>query len=275
MVNKTIVICCAVFALIQLFCTVSDITDSGEQADVANVSFKSASAVAIPNCHEIRFQLHNNEKNAHVDTIIPYTARQFRATITPGFVNILIITRDVNHVALQEASFSKELFSGNNDVVLPVFNPTNKVYENTNAKVRFLYPNSWNEVTGINPPPVFAIKRGIGIYPRVEINVQDNPVTLDADILKSTLNLRINQRFPTISQWISKPEVRTIGAKMTVEAVYVVGDNSNSIQHFELFTSHNGKQITVDCMVFLNAFSQNTDGIRDEINFMRDRITFY
>jgi hypothetical protein len=261
--------------LIQLFCSVPDITDPGEQLGVANVSFRSATSVTIPDCHEIRFQLHNNTKNAHVDTVIPYTARQFRATITPGFVNIIIITRDINHAPLQESSFDKELVSGNNDVVLPAFNPVNKLWDNTTVKVRFIYPKIWNEVTPVNPPLAFVIKRSGGMYPRVDITIQDNPTALDADVLKSALNLRINQRFSTVSQWISKPEVKTIGGKLTVEAIYVVGDNNNSIQHFELFTSHNGKQIAVDYMVFQNAFTQNTDGIRDEINFMRDRITFY
>lgn len=149
------------------------------------------------------------------------------------------------------------------------------MFEHTNAKIRFMYPKSWIEIPGSNPPLVFAIKRGNGIYPRVDITVQDNPVTLDADVLKSTLNLRINQRFPTISQWISRPEVRTVGEKLIVEAIYIVGENNNSIQHCEQFTSHNGKQISVDFIVLQNAYSQNIDGIRDEINFMRDRITFY
>ncbi len=275
MVNKTITICCTVVVLMQIFCSVPDIANPGESAGTANVSFRSASAVAIPDCHEIRFQLHNNAKNAHVDTIIPYSARQFRATITPGFVNIVIITRDVNHVALQETAFDRELVSGNNEVVLPGFSPANKVWDNAGIKVRFIYPKNWNEIGGVNPPLAFAINRGNGVYPKVDIIVQDNPVTLDADILKSALNLRINQRFSTVTQWISRPEVKTIGQKLAVEAVYVVNENNNSIQHFETFTSHNGKQISVDCMIFQSAFNQNTDGIRDEINFMRDRITFY
>jgi hypothetical protein len=275
MVNKIIAICCATVMMLQLFCSVPDITDSGEQPGVANIAFRSASSVAIPECHEIRFQLHNNSKNAHVDTIIPYTARQFKAAITPGLVNIIIITRDINHVALQDVSFDKELVSGNNDIVLPVFNPANKLWDNTIAKMKFIYPKNWNEMTSVNPPLAFAIKRGGGVYPRVDITIQDNSIALDADVLKSALNLRINQRYATVSQWISRPEVKTIGGKVTVEAIYVVGDNNNLIQHFELFTSHNGKQVTVEFMVFQNAFNQNTDGIRDEINFMRDRITFY
>lgn len=275
MVNKIITISCAVSIALQVCCSIPDISAPGENAGVADVTFRSATTVAIPECHEIRFQLHNNAKNAHVDTVVPYTTRQFKATITPGFVNIVIITRDINHVALQETALEKELVSGKNEVILPGFNPANKVWDNTNVKIRYIYPKSWNEVIGVNPPLAFAIKRGNGIYPRVDITIQDNSVTLDADILKSALNLRINQRYPNVSLWISKPEVKTIGQKLTVEAVYVVNDNANAVQHFEIYSSHNGKQISIDCMVLQNAFNQNIDGIRDEINFMRDRITFY
>jgi hypothetical protein len=275
MVKKIVVLCgCAVF-LTQWMCSAPTTADYDNRVEPALVSFRSASSVNIPICNEINFQLHNEVKNAHVDTVVPYNSRQFKVTITPGLVKLNIITRDVNHVPLQETSFSRELVSGSNVIVLPAFNPVNKIYENANAKIRFQYTKSWAEIPGLNPPLVFAIKRGAGIYPKVEILVQDNPVTLDADVLKSTLGLRINQRFPIITQWISRPEVRMAGEKITVEANYVVMDNNNSIQHFEMFTSHNGKQISVDCMVFQSAFTQNIDGIRDEINFMRDKITFY